>query len=160
MLRNTGFLCAAGTLVNKLLPDTVHFLIFAKKIFMKFTHRLAYYLLGVLIGGMFLFFIFKNKRTEFCYMPNCRVLKSIRSKPIVYSSEAKVKFAEKWVTIEDIKKCTEFGDVNFSKSNTRYKGGKLYVIEGKNIKDEPIEVEMVNYDDKVLLKDIKKQEKN
>lgn len=124
---------------------------------MKFTHRLAYYLLGVLIGGMFLLFFFKNKRTEFCYLPNCRVLKNIRSKPVVESEEVKKKFAEKTFNYDDIKRCTENGNVDFSKSNTMYKGGKLYIIEGKSTKDEDIVVEMVNYDDKVLLKDIKKQ---
>lgn len=124
---------------------------------MKFTHRLAYYLLGVLIGGMFLLFFFKNKRTEFCYMPNCRVLKSIRSKPVVYSDEVKKKFAEKTFNYDDIKRSTEDGNVDFSKSNKPYKGGKLYVIEGKSTKDEDIVVEVVNYEDKVLLKDVKKQ---
>ena len=127
---------------------------------MKFTHRLAYYLLGFLVGGMFLFFVFKNKRTEFCYLPNCRVLKTLRSKPMVYSEEIKAKFAEKWVTLDDIKKCTEYGDVDFSQSNKSFKGGKLYVIEGQNSNSEPIIVEMVNYSDKVLLKDAKKLEKN
>jgi hypothetical protein len=124
---------------------------------MKFTHRLAYYLLGMLIGGMFLMFIFKSKKTEFCYMPNCRVLKDLRAKGMVIAPEAQQKLDEKWVTMEDIQKCTLNGDVDFSKSNTRYKGGKLYVIEGNNIKNEPIVVEMVNYDNRVLLKDIKKQ---
>ncbi len=124
---------------------------------MKFKHRLAYYLLGVLIGGMFLFFIFQNKRTEFCYLPNCRVLKSIRSKPVVYSEEVKKKFAEKTFNYDDVKRCTEDGSVDFSKSNKEYKGGKLYIIEGKSTKDENVVVEVVNYDDKVLLRDIKKQ---
>lgn len=90
-------------------------------------------------------------------MPNCRVLKNIRSKPIVMSDNAKKKFAEKWVTLDDIKRCTEDGDVDFSKSNKPFKGGKLYLVEGKNTKDETIEVEFVTYDNKVLIKDIRKQ---
>jgi len=124
---------------------------------MKFSHRLAYYLFGVLIGGMFLIFFLKNKKADFCYLPNCRVLKTLRSKGMEISPEATKKLNEKWVTMEDIKNCTTYGDVDFSKSNTSYKGGKLYVIEGKNLKDEDIVVEMVNFDNKVLLKDIKKQ---
>jgi hypothetical protein len=124
---------------------------------MKFTHRLAYYLFGALIGCMFLVFFLKNKKAEFCYMPNCRVLKTLRSKGMEISPEAKTKLAEKWVTIEDIKNCTTDGNVNFSDSNKPYKGGKLYVVEGETVKGEPIVVEMVNYDNKVLLKDIKKQ---
>jgi hypothetical protein len=124
---------------------------------MKFTHRLAYYLFGFLIGGMFLFFVFANKRTEFCYLPNCRVLKDLRAKAMVISPEAETKLAQKWVTMEDIKKCTEYGDVDFSRSNKKFEGGgKLYVVEGKNTNNEPIEVEMVSFENRVLLKDIKK----
>lgn len=99
-------------------------------------------------------FFLKNKRTEFCYLPNCRVLKNLRSKPLLISAEAEKKLAEKWVTMEDIKHCTENGDVDFSKSNTSYKGGKLYTIEGKNAKGEPIVIEMVNFDERALLKDV------
>lgn len=124
---------------------------------MKFVHRLGYYLLGFLIGGVFLVFLFKNKRTEFCYLPNCRVLKELRSKPVVYSEEAERKLAEKWVTLEDIKNCTKYGDVDFSRSNKPYEGGKIYFIEGKNTNNQDILVEMINYPDKVVLKDINKQ---
>ena len=125
---------------------------------MKFKHRLAYYIFGLAMGGFLVAFIFNKRGQDFCYLPNCRVLKDLRSKPMVYSAEAEKKLTEKWITLEDIKMCTENGDVDFSKSNKPYEGGgKLYVIEGKNIKNEPIEVEMVNYAEKVLLKDIKKQ---
>lgn len=123
---------------------------------MKFAHRLGYYLIGLLIGSMILFFVFKNKRTEFCYMPNCRVLKNIRSKALVISPEAQQKLDEKWITMDDIKQCTENGDVDFSRSKESFKGGTIYIIEGKNIKNEPIEVEMVNFENKALLKDVKK----
>ena len=124
---------------------------------MKFKHRLAYFLFGGLIGVMFLFFFLGKKDAEFCYMPNCRVLKNLRTKAMVISPEAKAKLNEKWVTMDDIKKCTEYGDVDFSRSNKPHEGGKLYVIEGRNLNNEPIEVEMINFEDKVLLKDIKKQ---
>lgn len=73
------------------------------------------------------------------------------------SDEVKRKFAEKTFNYDDIKRCTEDGSVDFSKSNKPYQGGKLYVIEGKSTKDEDIVLEVVNYDNKVLLKDVKKQ---
>ena len=124
---------------------------------MKFAHRLGYYLIGFLVGVLFLVFMFKSKKTEFCYMPNCRVLKDLRAKPMVYSATAERKFAEKWVTIDDVRKSTEDGSVDFSKSNKPLEGGKLYIIEGQNSKDETIIVEMINYPDKVVLKDILKE---
>ncbi|WP_294825172.1 DUF4258 domain-containing protein [uncultured Flavobacterium sp.] len=125
---------------------------------MKFAHRLAYYLLGVLIGGVFLVFIFKEKRTEFCYLPNCRVLKDIRAKGLNVSKEAEATLAQKWVTMEDVKMSLQYGDVDFSKSNKPNPGGgKLYIIEGKTAKDQPIVIEVVNFSDKAVLKGIKKE---
>ncbi|QYJ67895.1 DUF4258 domain-containing protein [Flavobacterium litorale] len=127
---------------------------------MKFKYRLAYFLFGALIGIIFLMFFLNNKKADFCYLPNCRVLKNIRSKAMVISPTAQQKLDAKWVTMEDVKTCTEDGDVDFSRSKEKYKGGTTYIIEGKSTKDELIEVEMVNYDNKVLLKDIKKLENN
>jgi hypothetical protein len=125
---------------------------------MKFVHRFAYYLLGVVIGGIFLIFIFKEKRTEFCYLPNCRVLKDIRTKGLGIAPEAKTTLEEKWVTLDDIKNSLKYGDVDFSKSNKPNPGGgKLYVIEGKTVKDQPIVIEVINYSDKAILKAVKKQ---
>ncbi|KAF2518734.1 DUF4258 domain-containing protein [Flavobacterium salilacus subsp. salilacus] len=123
---------------------------------MNFKYRLAYFLFGLMIGVMFLMFFLGNKKTEFCYLPNCRVLKNIRSKGMTISPEAQKKLDEKWITMDDIKSCTEDGDVDFSRSKEKYKGGTIYIVEGENTKGEPIEVEFVNYENKVLLKDVKK----
>ncbi|MBN9285468.1 MULTISPECIES: DUF4258 domain-containing protein [Flavobacterium] len=124
---------------------------------MKFKFRLAYYLFGLLIGSMFLTFFLKEKKAEFCYLPNCRVLKDLRSKPISYSAETTAKFNEKWVSMDDIKKTLEYGDVDFSKSNKPLDKGKLYIVEGKNANNENITVSIVNYSDKVIVKDVKKE---
>lgn len=124
---------------------------------MKFIHRFGYYMLGFLIGGVFLLFIFQNKRTEFCYMPNCRVLKSIRAKGIVVSKEAQAVFDQKTITLDDVKNSLDNGDVDFSRSNKPNKeGGKIYIIEGNTSKNEPIELEIINYSDKAILKGLKK----
>lgn len=123
---------------------------------MQFKYRLAYYLLGFLIGGIFLMFIFQNKRAEFCYMPNCRVLKNMKSKGLVVSKEAKKKLDEKWVTMEDLHNSLENGDVDFSKSNKPHKGGKLYVVETVTAKGEPVIIEMINGSEATTVKDIKK----
>ncbi|ALM47600.1 hypothetical protein AMR72_01000 [Flavobacterium psychrophilum] len=124
---------------------------------MKFVHRLAYYLFGFLIGGLFLLFVFKNKKTEFCYMPNCRVLKDIRSKGITVSKEAQATLNEKWVTMDDIQNTLKNGDVDFSKSNKiNPGGGKIYIIEGRTLKNQPIVLEIVNKSERAILKDVKK----
>jgi hypothetical protein len=124
---------------------------------MKFKYRLAYYLFGMLIGVMFLMFFLGNKKAEFCYLPNCRVLKNIRSKNMTISAEAQKKLDEKWITLDDIRNAVQDGEVVFSRSKEKYKGGTVYVIESETAKGEPVEVIMVNYESKVLLKDVKKQ---
>ncbi|MCS4239018.1 DUF4258 domain-containing protein [Myroides odoratus] len=123
---------------------------------MSFIQRLAYYLFGLLIGCMFLFYFFGEKKTEFCYLPNCRVLKDLRSKPVQYSSDAEFKLKEGWVVEDDIRKSLQYGKVDFDQSNVDFEKGKLYVITGRNANNDPITIKIVNYDDKIKLLDITK----
>lgn len=120
---------------------------------MKFSQRLAYYLLGLLIGGTIVLYFMDAKGTQFCYLPNRRVLKDLRSKPLTLTAEAEQALTT--FSMEDVKKCLTYGDVNFDKSNLPENNGKLYVIEGKDKNDKAITVEMINYSDKVVLKSIK-----
>ena len=128
---------------------------------MKFSYRLAYYLGGLLLGTVFVVYFLQAKAdardVSFCYLPNCRVLQNLRSKPLEVSDQAQQTIAEKWVTLQDVKNCLQYGDVDFSSSNKPFENGKIYFIEGKNTKGEPITVSMVNYEKKVILKDIKKE---
>lgn len=128
---------------------------------MKFQFRLAYYIFGLFLGGVFVMWFLKAKATdrgvEFCYLPNCRVLKDLRSKSLVIDSLAQHSLDEKWVTIDDIRKSLTYGDVDFEKSNEPYRKGKIYIIEGKTSKNEDITITMVNYPTKVLLEKIEKK---
>lgn len=128
---------------------------------MKFQFRLAYYLFGLLLGAVFVMWYLKSKATdrgvEFCYFPNCRVLKDLRSKSLEIDSLAKISLKEKWVTMEDIKKSLTYGDVDFEKSNEPYRKGKIYIIEGKTSNNEDITITMINYEHKVLLEKIEKK---
>lgn len=126
---------------------------------MKFSQRLAYYLFGLLIGGLFLFFFFGEKKTEFCYLPNCRVLKDLRSKPVTFSKTVEAKFQEGWVTNDDIHQSFKYGDVNFSESNIDFEKGKLYVILGRNAKNENILIKVINYPERIQIYDIEKVQK-
>jgi hypothetical protein len=128
---------------------------------MKFQFRLAYYIFGLFLGGVFVMWFLKAKATdrgvEFCYLPNCRVLKDLRSKSLTIDSLAQHALNEKWVTIEDIRKSLTYGDVDFDKSNEPYRKGKIYIIEGKTSNNEDITITMVNYPERVLLEKIEKK---
>lgn len=128
---------------------------------MKFQFRLAYYLFGLFLGAVFVMWFLKakasDKGVEFCYFPNCRVLKDLRSKTVTIDSLAKKSLAEKWVTMEDVKQSLHYGTVDFKKSNEPYRKGKIYVIEGKTARNEEITITIVNYTNKVLLEKIEKK---
>lgn len=125
---------------------------------MNFFSRLAYYLLGLLIGILFLVFFFKgkfgDKDMSFCYLPNCRALKDFRSKPFHYSDVASQKMQQGVIDTLELKEIFRNGDIDFSKSNKPMDNGKYYIIEGELDGKRTVLVEVINYSDKVVLKDI------
>lgn len=128
---------------------------------MKFKFRLAYYLFGLMLGVFFVVYFLGAKAdakgVEFCYLPNCRVLKDIRSKSFYYSEAATATLQEGWVTKEDVKACLTYGDIEFSKSNIPSKNGKLYIIEGKTSHNEEITLTVANSTTKATLETIEKK---
>ncbi len=124
---------------------------------MKFAQRFAYYLVGLIIGLFFVAMVFSGKDTRCNYFPNARVLNDIRNKPFDYSTNASKVLAESWIDTIDIKNTLEFGDVDFDKSNTEFHKAKLYVIEGKTMKNIPITLKISNREDKAVLEEIIKK---
>ncbi|MFV7235573.1 MULTISPECIES: DUF4258 domain-containing protein [Flavobacterium] len=124
---------------------------------MKFVHRFAYYLIGLILGLFFVAAIFSGKDTRCNYFPNARVLNDLRNKPFDYSEKASQILAEKWIDTVDIKNTLQYGDIDFDKSNIELKKGKLYIIEGKTTKNEEITLKVINYSDKAVLEDIIKE---
>lgn len=124
---------------------------------MKFSHRFAYYLVGLVIGSFFVGMVFSGKDTRCNYFPNARVLNDLRNKPFHYSDKTSLVLAEKWIDTSDIKNSLQFGDVDFDQSNIEFKKGKLYVIEGKTIKNQVITLKVINYTDRAVLEDIIKK---
>lgn len=124
---------------------------------MNFVSRLAYYLFGALGGSIIVFFIFNKKDTRCSYFPNERVLNNIRSKPFHYSDAVSKDLSNKTIDSIDIKNTLTLGDVDFDRSNLKTKqGGKLYVIEGQTTKHQKIELVIENFDEKAVLKEIRK----
>lgn len=124
---------------------------------MKFYQRFAYYLVGLVIGCFFVAMVLSGKDTRCNYFPNARVLNDLSSKPFDVSDIAAAKLKENWVDLNDIRNTLKYGDVDFDKSNLKYESGKIYIVEGKTIKNQPIVLEFINYTDKVVLKDIIKK---
>ncbi|MGB5437251.1 MAG: DUF4258 domain-containing protein [Maribacter sp.] len=66
---------------------------------------------------------------EFCYFPNCRTLKDIRSKPLSYAGEVRDMIDDKQLDSLVIAYFLREGEVDFKKSDTKSKPCKIYVIQ-------------------------------
>jgi hypothetical protein len=98
--------------------------------------------------------VLSGKDTRCNYFPNARVLNDLRNKPFNYDSIASKQMKEYMVDTADIKNILSHGDVDFDKSNKPSEGGKIYVIDGEDKKEKEITLEVINYTDKVVLKNI------
>lgn len=124
---------------------------------MKFYQRLAYYLVGLVMGCFFVAMMWSGKDTRCNYFPNARVLNDLRNKPFHYSDNAKKILAEGWINTADIKNTLTHGDVDFDRSNVKSGNGKIYIIEGQTVKSQPVLLEVINYEKKAELLNIVKQ---
>ncbi len=124
---------------------------------MKLYQRFAYYFVGLAMGIFFVSLVLSGKDTRCNYFPNARVLNDLRNKPFYYDTIASVQISKRIADTLDIKNILTHGDVDFDKSNKPYESGKLYIINGKNKKNEVIILEVINYSDRAVLKNIIKK---
>ncbi|MEM9143464.1 MAG: DUF4258 domain-containing protein [Bacteroidota bacterium] len=124
---------------------------------MSFLKRLGYYLVGLSIGLLFLTFFLKKKSTEtgleFCYFPNCRTLKDLRSKPLVYSDKVNRLIEAREVDSLQIALFLNEGDVDFGKSDTQSVPCKTYFIRTK-LRNRNAELQVQNCPEKAILMDV------
>ncbi|MFS4468385.1 DUF4258 domain-containing protein [Maribacter sp. 2210JD10-5] len=119
--------------------------------------RLGFYLVGLSIGIVFLTFFFKKKSDEtgvsFCYFPNCRTLKDIRSKPFNYAANIEALLENGSLDTMAIKLFLTEGSVDFRKSDTKTTPCKTYIIKGVLQEKEAV-LKIKNCPDKALLESI------
>ena len=123
--------------------------------FMKLFKRFLFYGIGLIIGSIFVYFIWEKKDVQFDYGPNARVLKTIRTDVRLFSDEAKESMKAIGLDSVDIAVILQDGDVDFGESKPREEPCKKYVIHG-NPKEKDITLIIKKCDtistiDKVLL---------
>lgn len=125
---------------------------------MAFLKRLGFYLIGLSIGIVFLTIFFKKKAEEtgvtFCYFPNCRTLKDIRSKQLSYSEDIQAMLQQQLIDTMAIADFLLDGDVDFGKSNTSSAPCKTYYIQG-TLKGKDAELKIRNCENKAIVESIK-----
>ena len=110
-------------------------------------------MVGLSIGLIFLVFFLKKKSGEegldFCYFPNCRVLKDMRSKTLTFSKSLPEQYRDTLM----IQSFLEDGDVDFGKSDTKSEPCKTYFISHEYNGNE-LEMEAKNCEKEIMVENI------
>jgi len=93
--------------------------------------RIGYYLVGLSIGCVGVYFFWQKKQATFDYGMDARTLKSIRIKERLYSEEAKNAMHKFNIDTLKINTILYTGDVNFGKSKPRQEPCAEYYVTGK-----------------------------
>jgi len=123
---------------------------------MKFIHRVGYYLGGFSIGLILLAFFLQGKKTSCDYGPNARTTKNIANKSKLYSSEAQSMMKQYQMDTVSVSNLIRFGTVDFSKSDTKSKDCKTYLIEN-SFKESEFELLVKNCDSIATIESITKK---
>lgn len=120
---------------------------------MKFIHRLGYYLGGFSIGLILLAFFLQGKKTSCDYGPNARTTKNIANKKKHYSAEAQLIMQKHQLDTLTVSNIIRYGNVDFSNSDTKSEGCKVYLIEN-TYKDQEVILSVENCDSIATIKTI------
>lgn len=95
---------------------------------MAFLRRLGWFLAGLSMGMVLLVFFLKKKSgdnsMDFCYFPNCRVLKDMRSKSLIFDGQLPITHRDSLL----IQSFLTEGTIDFEKSDTQAIPCKTYYI--------------------------------
>lgn len=117
--------------------------------------RIGFFLIGLSIGIIFVVFFLQTRqeKVDFCYLPNCRVLKNIRSKGLKIDSLAQGVMDTHAMDIEDLKNILTYGDVDFSNSDTKSEPCKTYLVEAI-WKEQDVAITVLNCEKEAHIKNI------
>lgn len=93
--------------------------------------RFGYYLVGLSIGSIAVYFFWQKKEATFDYGMDARTLKTIRIRERLYSEEAKKSMIEYNIDTLKISKILYSGDIDFGKGKPRQKPCAEYYVTGK-----------------------------
>jgi hypothetical protein len=93
--------------------------------------RIFYYLVGLTLGSIAVYFFWQKKNASFDYGMDARTLKTIRIRERLYSDEAKASMQQHEIDAANISTILHLGDVDFTKSNQWKKPCPDYYVTGE-----------------------------
>ncbi|MFI8379803.1 hypothetical protein [Leeuwenhoekiella sp. NPDC079379] len=127
---------------------------------MRVLHRTGYYLGGFSIGLILLAFFVKGSGVELpsCdYMPNARVLKTIRNNGYALSQNAEKELQALQLDTTDLNVLFLEGEVDFNKSDTRREPCGFYNIYSQESVETPIIATLENCNEKFTVLSVEKK---
>jgi hypothetical protein len=98
--------------------------------------RIFYYLIGVSLGSIAVYFFWQKKNATFDYGMDSRTLKSIRTKKRLFSDDVKTAMQKFEIDTLKISTILSTGDVDFGKSKQRQTPcAEYYVTGSKELKN-------------------------
>jgi len=94
--------------------------------------RIFYYLVGLSLGSIAVYFFWQKKNASFDYGMDARTLKTIRIRERLFSEEVKLSMQQHRIDTTMISTILYLGDVNFNKSNQWKKPCGEYYITGSD----------------------------
>ncbi len=123
---------------------------------MTLLKRFGFYGFGFALGIIFLIFFLNEKDVGCDYLPNARILKLLREKPLAYSDAAINNMQNLKIDSTSIKNILFEGDIDFSKSKTHIKPCRYYLINGFFDKKE-VAIYVKNCKDLVTIVSVKRK---
>ncbi len=123
-----------------------------------FFKRLRFYMLGVALGLVFVYFIFGNRDIRCTYFPNSRVLNDLRQKELAFSPKAACQKECLQLDSLAIKQLFVAGTIDFGASQPRKKPYGNYVIITRLPDMREIVARVQNQDSLVTILELTHQE--
>jgi len=96
---------------------------------MSLKKRILYFAIGLFIGIVFVKIIFDKKDVSFDYLPEDRVLKTLKTKQRIFDDKALLFFQQNNIDTSLIANFLNEAEVNFSKSKQRKKPCNFYYLQ-------------------------------
>lgn len=96
---------------------------------MAFLRKLFFFLIGVGLGSLMVYFLFGNRDIQCSYFPNDRVLYDLRKKNLVIEEPILQELESLQLDTSDISALLRNGKVDFKQSNTKVDSCKTYWID-------------------------------
>ncbi|QNM86888.1 DUF4258 domain-containing protein [Polaribacter pectinis] len=94
--------------------------------------RIFYYLIGLALGSIGVYFFWQKKNATFDYGMDARTLKTIRIKHRIFSDVAKYSMQKNEIDTAKISTILRLGDVDFGKGKPRQKPCGEYYVTGRD----------------------------